>query len=62
MSGAIDDAMLDSLAPQGSYSEIADILREAYGGLAARINFPVPDDPAHDREAARAIATLRESA
>ncbi len=60
MSDAIDDVMLDCLAPQGRYSEIADVLGEAYGDLAARINFPVPGDPARDRDAARAIAALRE--
>ena len=62
MRGAIDDTMLERLAPQGRYAEIADVLRQAYGGLAARINFPVPEDPARDREAARAIAALQEMA
>ena len=59
MAGAIDDAMLDTLAPQGRYDEIAQVLDDAYGGLASHLNFPVPDDPAHDDAAADAIAALR---
>jgi alkanesulfonate monooxygenase SsuD/methylene tetrahydromethanopterin reductase-like flavin-dependent oxidoreductase (luciferase family) len=59
MRGAIDDTMLDALAPQGRYEEIADVLKGAYGGLATRINFPVPPDPGRDADAARAIAALR---
>ena len=59
MRGAISDAMLGALAPLGAYSEIAAVLREAYAGLVTHIAFPVPDDPARDSEAARAIAGLR---
>jgi alkanesulfonate monooxygenase SsuD/methylene tetrahydromethanopterin reductase-like flavin-dependent oxidoreductase (luciferase family) len=60
--GAIDDDMLDVLAPQGRYGEIAGVLREAYGGVATRINFPVPPDPSRDADAARAIAELQADA
>jgi probable F420-dependent oxidoreductase len=59
MAGAVDDAMLDALVPQAPYDEIAAVLRRWYGGLAARITFPVPSDPADDAAAARAIAALR---
>jgi probable F420-dependent oxidoreductase len=59
MRGAISDAMLDALAPQGTYSEIATVLRGDYAGLASHIAFPVPGDPARDADAARAIAALR---
>lgn len=59
--GAIDDEMLATLAPQGPYGEIADVLREAYGGLATRLNFPVPKDPARDADAAGAIGALRDA-
>ena len=61
LGGALDDEMLDALAPQGDYGEIADVLREAYGGLAGRIGFPVPADPARDADVTRVIAALRES-
>jgi probable F420-dependent oxidoreductase len=57
--GAISDDMLQVLAPQGRYDEIADVLRDAYAGIATRINFPVPPDPVRDADAARAIAALR---
>jgi probable F420-dependent oxidoreductase len=61
MRGAISDAMLDTLAPQGTYGEIAAVLREAYAGVATHIAFPVPGDPARDPDASRAIAALREA-
>jgi len=60
MKGAVTDAMLDALVPQGSYDEIARVLRDWYGGLATSLTFPLPDDPTHDAKAARAIAALRE--
>jgi probable F420-dependent oxidoreductase len=60
MKGAITDAMLDALVPQGSYDEIARVLREWYGGLATSLTFPLPDDPRHDARVAHAIAALRE--
>ena len=60
MKGAITDAMLDALVPQGSYDEIASVLRDWYGGLATSLTFPLPDDPTHDAQIARAIAALRE--
>jgi probable F420-dependent oxidoreductase len=59
MAGAVDDAMLDALVPQGPYDRIAAVLQDWYGALATRITFPVPADPADDAAAARAIATLR---
>lgn len=59
MAGAVDDAMLDALVPQGAYDEIAAVLKDWFGGLATRITFPVPADPADDAAAARAIAALR---
>src|SRR5262245_22301821 len=48
MAGAISDEMLDALVPAAPYGEIAAVVREAYGGLAARINFPLPADRADD--------------
>jgi hypothetical protein len=59
MAGAVTDEMLDALVPAAPYSEIAAVLREVYGGLATRINFPLPADRADDPLAARAIAELR---
>jgi probable F420-dependent oxidoreductase len=61
MAGAIDDGMLDTLAPQGRYDEIASVLQADYGELATRLNFPVPDDPRQDEAAARAITALRDA-
>ncbi len=59
MTAAVSDAMLDALVPQAPYGGIAAVLKDWYGGLATRINFPMPDDPADDALAARAIAELR---
>jgi probable F420-dependent oxidoreductase len=61
MAGAVTDEMLDILVPSGTYAEIADRVRDAYAGLASGVTFPVPEDPADDAEAARAIAALRET-
>jgi probable F420-dependent oxidoreductase len=60
MKGAITDAMLDALVPQGRYEEIAGVLRDLYGGLASSVTFPLPDDPTADAQVAAAIAALRE--
>lgn len=62
MAGVLDDDMLATLLPQGRYDAIAQRLIADYAGLATRLNFPVPDDPAHDAAAARAIAALRADA
>ena len=59
MTAAIDDAMLDAFVPSGDYRAIADAVRNEYGGLAQRVNFPVPEDPVDDALAAEAIAALR---
>jgi probable F420-dependent oxidoreductase len=61
MAGAISDEMLDALVPAGPYAKIAEVVLDWYGGLATRINFPLPTDPADDALAARAIAELRAS-
>ena len=59
MTGAVSDAMLDALVPRAPYGEIAPVLKDWYGGLATRLTFPVPADPADDAAAARAIEALR---
>ena len=59
MGGVIDDEMLSTFAPTGSYDEIADVLREWYEGITRWITFPMPNDPAHDPLAARVIERLR---
>jgi hypothetical protein len=57
--GLLTDEMLARLVPQGLYPEIADVLLAWYGGLAERIAFPLPPDPAHDAEIAKVVARLR---
>jgi len=59
MAGIVDDEMLDTFSPTGSYAEIADVLIEWYGDLSRWLTFPMPADPADDAEAARVIARLR---
>ena len=34
-------------------------VRDWYGGIADAVTFPLPEDPAHDAEVARAIAALK---
>jgi hypothetical protein len=59
MRGLVTDEMLAKLVPQGLYPEIADVLLAWYAGLAGRIAFPLPADPAHDAEIAKVVARLR---
>jgi hypothetical protein len=59
MPSRISDEMLDKLAPQGTYDEIADVLKEWFGNIAAGIQFPVPADPAHDGQVAKVIERLQ---
>ena len=59
MKNVIDDAMLDTFSPSGTYAEIADILAEWYGDLTDWILFPIPDDPARDPDAAKVLDQLR---
>lgn len=55
----IDDEMLETFVPCAVYDDIADLMIERYGGLSTMINFPLPDDPADDVLAAKAIAALQ---
>ncbi len=59
MPGAIDDDLLETMIPSGTYDEIADRLLERNRGLATQITFPMPDDPANDARVAEVIAALR---
>ncbi len=59
MSALIDDEMLETMIPSGTYDEIADRLLERNRGLATHLTFPMPDDPAQDPRAAEVIAALR---
>ncbi len=58
----VTDEMLDRLVPSGTYGEIADVLRECYGGLAAGVGLPMPRDPAHDAQVRGIIGSLRSGA
>ncbi len=55
----LDDEMLDTFVPTGTYDEIVSIYKELFGGLARRVTFPMPANPEDDRLAAVAIAGLR---
>jgi probable F420-dependent oxidoreductase len=55
----VDDEMLDTLVPTATYRELPELLIAWYAGIAEAISFPLPADPRHDREIARAIAALR---
>lgn len=59
MTGRISDELLDWLVPSGSYEEIPDILRARFEGLANRLTFPLPDDPALDPAVAEVIRALQ---
>jgi alkanesulfonate monooxygenase SsuD/methylene tetrahydromethanopterin reductase-like flavin-dependent oxidoreductase (luciferase family) len=55
----ITDEMLETIVPTGTYDEIAPIIREWYGDLPVSIRFPLPDNPADDKRAAKVIAELQ---
>jgi probable F420-dependent oxidoreductase len=62
MKRAITDDMLDALVPRGTHAEIADVLREGYGAIAAGVALPMPRDPAHDAALRSVIGSLRSDA
>lgn len=62
MTALIDDELLETMIPSGTYEEIAQRLLERYRGLATHITFPMPDDPTEDFRVAEVIAALRGSA
>lgn len=59
MSALIDDAMLDTFVPSGTYDEIADILTERYAGIDATLTFPMPDNPDEDKFVQAVIGKLK---
>lgn len=59
MAEVVDDEMMAEFVPRGTYEQIAAVYVERFGGLASRVTFPVPADPAHDVLAARAIEQLK---
>ena len=59
MKGLVTDAMLDAFVPSAPYDEIAAKLLADYEGIATRITFPVPDDPAGDDATRAVIEALR---
>lgn len=59
MANIINDEVLEKFVPRGCYQDIAQIYRDRYAGLAGRITFPMPADPADDVLAAEAIADLK---
>lgn len=60
MSNIITDDMLEKFVPRGTYDEIASVYQARYGDLTRRITFPMPENPADDQLAARAIARLKQ--
>ena len=60
MSKVITDTMLQKFVPRGTYDEIVGIYQARYANLTRRITFPIPENPADDELAARAIAQLKQ--
>ncbi len=59
MPAVISDEMLDAVVPSAPHAEIAEVLEQWYGGLAHRIQLPMPADPADDRAVAAIVARLQ---
>jgi len=58
MDALVPDEIVEAFVPAATYDEIAPLLLEQYGDVADRILFPVPDDPANDAAARKAIEAL----
>ncbi len=61
MPKVMTDEMLEKFVPRATYADIASVYRERFEGLARRITFPIPKDPADDAAAAEAIAAIKGS-
>jgi len=59
MTREVSDEMLDAFSPSGRFEEIADVLRERYGGLSDWITFPMPEDPGGDSAVSAVLRALR---
>ena len=59
MPSIVSDEVLEKFVPRGTYDHIAEIYKARYGGLATRITFPMPRDPADDALAGAAIKHLK---
>jgi probable F420-dependent oxidoreductase len=57
----VSDEMLDVLIPSAPYSELAGVLREAYGDLTDTLMLAVPADPNDDDTVASLVAALKSS-
>jgi probable F420-dependent oxidoreductase len=58
MAGLITDEMLETYATIGTYDEIADRLRERYGGLVTSVAMNLPLETPADREAAKEVIAM----
>jgi probable F420-dependent oxidoreductase len=58
MKAAIRDEIVDALSPSAAYDEIADVLHQRFDGLATRLTFPLPEDPADEPAVAQVIGEL----
>ena len=58
MDAIVPDEIVEAFVPAGTYDEIAPRLLDLYADVADRILFPVPEDPAYDAAARKAIAEL----
>ena len=59
MPSIITDEVLERIIPIGTYDEIESVYRNRYEGLASRITFPMPEDPADDEQAGEVVRRLK---
>lgn len=59
MPNIVTDEMLEKFVPRGTYDTIAAEYHDRFAGLSNRVTFPMPQDPAQDAVAVRAIAQLK---
>ncbi len=60
LGGLVTDEVMRTLVPTALFGELAGVLLERFGGLAAGVLLTPPPDPSHDGELARVVASLHE--
>jgi probable F420-dependent oxidoreductase len=59
LADALDDEVLDAVAPSATHTELADVLLARYAGRADELVVTPPADPADDEAWGAVVATLR---
>jgi probable F420-dependent oxidoreductase len=59
LADVVNDEVLETLVPSGTYDELPDLLAGRFGNLCQGLTVPPPTDPSHDAAFADVIAAIR---